>query len=103
MIQFNLLLHIDGKVVQKAVEMILSVIYEPNFYDFSHGFRAGHSQHMEIKELREECIRTNTNWISKAALKKQLMCLPEDERGRKIPFASIKPGLISSGSQLFFC
>jgi len=56
----------EDKVVQKAVEMILSAIYEPNFYNFSHGFRAGHSQHVAIKELREECIRTNTNWMVSA-------------------------------------
>jgi len=56
----------EDKIVQKAVEMILSVIYEPNFYNFSHGFRAGHSQHMAIKELRENCIRNNTNWIVSA-------------------------------------
>jgi len=46
--------------------MILSAIYESNFYDFSHGFRSGHSQHMAIKELRENCIRNNTNWIVSA-------------------------------------
>jgi RNA-directed DNA polymerase len=56
----------ENKVAQKAVEMILSAIYEPNFYNFSHYFRAGHSQHMAIKELREESIRTNTNWIVSA-------------------------------------
>ena len=56
----------EDKIVQKAVEMILSAIYESNFYDFSHGFRSGHSQHMAIKELRENCIRNNTNWIVSA-------------------------------------
>jgi len=56
----------EDKIVQKAVEMILSVIYESNFYDFSHGFRSGHSQHMAIKELRENCIKYNTNWILSA-------------------------------------
>ena len=56
----------EDKIVQKAVEMILSAIYESNFYNFSHGFRSGHSQHMAIKELRENCIRNNTNWIVSA-------------------------------------
>ena len=60
------ILVLEDKIVQKAVEMILSVIYEPNFYDFSHGFRFGHSQHIAIKELRENCIRNNTNWIISA-------------------------------------
>lgn len=57
---------LEDKIVQKAVEMILSVIYEPNFYDFSHGFRRGHSQHLAIKDLRENCLRNNTNWIVSA-------------------------------------
>lgn len=57
---------LEDKIVQKAVEMILSAIYEPNFYDFSHGFRAGHSQHMAIQELRESCIKYNSNWIVSA-------------------------------------
>ncbi|TFG62361.1 MAG: group II intron reverse transcriptase/maturase [Nitrospirales bacterium] len=56
----------EDKIVQKAVEMILSAIYEPNFYNFSHGFRTGHSQHMAIKELRENCMKKNTNWIVSA-------------------------------------
>jgi len=56
----------EDKIVQKAVEMILSVLYEPIFYDFSHGFRSGHSQHMAIKELRKSCINNNTNWIVSA-------------------------------------
>jgi len=56
----------EDKVVQKAVEMILSKIFETDFYDFSHGFRSGHSQHMAIKELRDNCIRNNTNWMLRA-------------------------------------
>ena len=57
---------LEDKIVQKAVEMILSAIYEPNFHDFSHGFRTGHSQHMAIKQLRENCIKYNSNWIVSA-------------------------------------
>jgi retron-type reverse transcriptase len=36
----------EDKIVQKAVDTILNVIYNVNFHDFSHGFRRGHSQHM---------------------------------------------------------
>jgi hypothetical protein len=57
---------LEDKIVQKAAEMILSVIYEPIFYDFSHGFRPGHNQHMAIRELRESCIKNKTNWIVSA-------------------------------------
>lgn len=53
----------EDKIVQRAVVMILEVIFEPIFHPFSHGFRKGHSQHQAIRELREQCIKLNINWI----------------------------------------
>jgi group II intron reverse transcriptase/maturase len=53
----------EDKIVQRAVEMVLSVIYDVDFYDFSHGFRKGHSQHKALHELREQCLRLNIGWI----------------------------------------
>ncbi|QTA93405.1 reverse transcriptase domain-containing protein [Desulfonema magnum] len=54
---------LEDKIVQKAVETVLYVIYDVDFYDFSHGFRKGHSQHMAIHEVREQCLRLNINWV----------------------------------------
>jgi RNA-directed DNA polymerase len=51
----------EDKIVQRAVEMLLSAIYEEAFLDFSHGFRQGHSQHAALGELREQCYRQNIN------------------------------------------
>jgi len=56
----------EDKIVQRAVEMLLSAIYEQMFYDFSHGFRKGHSQHQAIHELREKCRVLNVRWILSA-------------------------------------
>lgn len=53
----------EDKIVQRAVEMLLSAIYEEEFYDFSHGFRKGHSQHKALHVLREQCRQLNINWI----------------------------------------
>lgn len=53
----------EDKIVQRAVEMLLSAIYEGEFYDFSHGFRKGRSQHKALHELREQCQRINVNWL----------------------------------------
>ena len=53
----------EDKIVQRAVEMLLSAIYEGEFYDFSHGFRKGRSQHKALHELREQCRLINVNWI----------------------------------------
>jgi group II intron reverse transcriptase/maturase len=53
----------EDKIVQRAVVMILAVIFEPIFLPFSHGFRKGHNQHQAIRELREQCLKLNINWI----------------------------------------
>ena len=47
----------EDKIVQRAVEMVLYVIYDVNFYDFSYGFRRGRNQHQALRELREQCLR----------------------------------------------
>jgi RNA-directed DNA polymerase len=56
----------EDKIVQRAVVMLLEPIYEQMFYDFSHGFRKGRSQHKAIHQLREELIRQRINWIVSA-------------------------------------
>lgn len=53
----------EDKILQRAVVMILEPIYSHDFYEFSHGFRPGHSQHQALRELREKCIKSNINWI----------------------------------------
>ena len=53
----------EDKIVQRSVEMLLSAIYEEQFYDFSHGFRKGRSQHQALHELREQCRQLNINRI----------------------------------------
>ena len=53
----------EDKIVQKAVVTLLEQIYDLDFYDFSHGFRKGHSQHLAIKEIRENSRRLNIGWI----------------------------------------
>ena len=53
----------EDKIVQRAVVMLLGAIYEQDFYDFSHGFRAGHSPHRALKELRDQCWRMRIGWI----------------------------------------
>lgn len=57
---------LEDKIVQKAVHSILEAIYEVDFYNFSHGFRSGHSQHKAIHEVRERCYQENINWIVNA-------------------------------------
>jgi len=53
----------EDKIVQKAVAMLLGAVYEEDFYDYSHGFREGHSAHQALKELRAQCGDNNIRWI----------------------------------------
>ena len=57
---------LEDKIVQRAVATILNTIYEVDFYDFSHAFRKGHSQHKALHELRERCRKLNIGWIVSA-------------------------------------
>jgi group II intron reverse transcriptase/maturase len=57
---------LEDKIVQRAVSTLLDVIYGVNFYDFSHAFRKGHSQHKALHELREKCRKLNIGWIVSA-------------------------------------
>lgn len=42
------------KVVQNAIKLVLEAIYEPQFYDFSHGFRPGKGCHTALKMLDQQ-------------------------------------------------
>jgi RNA-directed DNA polymerase len=53
----------EDKLVERAVVMLLSAVYEQDFYDFSHGFREGHSPHQALHELREWCMENRVGWI----------------------------------------
>ncbi len=53
----------EDKIAQRAVTMLLSAVYEQEFYDFSWGFRPERSPHKALKSLREMCYRCNANWI----------------------------------------
>ena len=40
------------KIVQKAIEIVLTIIYEDVFLDSNHGFRPGRSSHTTLKYLQ---------------------------------------------------
>jgi hypothetical protein len=57
---------LEDKIVQRAASTILNVIYDVNFFDFSHAFRKGHSQHKALHQIREKCRKLNIGWIVSA-------------------------------------
>ena len=60
------ILALEDKIVQKAVAILMTMIFDVNFYDFSYGFRSGFNQHMAIQQIRENCYANRVNWIVSA-------------------------------------
>lgn len=60
---------IEDKIVQRAVNDLLSVIYENDFSDYSFGFRKGKSAHQALSRLRSRCMQYPFRWIVDADIK----------------------------------
>lgn len=53
----------EDKVVQQAVSMLLTAVYEQDFSSASYGYRPGRSPQQAIQKLWDECNRVNISWI----------------------------------------
>lgn len=53
----------EDKIVQRAVHMVLSPIYEQEFLDVAFGYREGRGAHSAVRELRERMVGLKTTWI----------------------------------------
>ena len=53
----------EDKIVQRAVEMLLSQIYDQVFYGFSYGFIKGRNQHQALSELRNRAMKCQQLWV----------------------------------------
>lgn len=60
---------LEDKVVQRAVVMVLSAIYEEDFLGFSYGFRPGRSQHDALDALAVGIDTARVNWILDADIR----------------------------------
>lgn len=54
---------LEDKVAQRAATMLMSSVYEQDFYPCSFGFRPGRSQHQALSEIRESCRKMKITWI----------------------------------------
>jgi group II intron reverse transcriptase/maturase len=54
---------LEDKIVQKAVQTILEVVYEADFMGFSYGFRPGRSQHNALDALWSGILYRKVNWV----------------------------------------
>jgi RNA-directed DNA polymerase len=57
---------VEDKVVQNALTMVLTAIYEPVFCDGSYGFRPGRSAHDALRALNAAAMRGDCNWVLEA-------------------------------------
>jgi group II intron reverse transcriptase/maturase len=64
------ILVLEDKIVQRAVAMLLEAIYEPQFCEFSYGFRRHRSAHQALTYLRQQCLELGINWIIDADIAK---------------------------------
>jgi group II intron reverse transcriptase/maturase len=60
----------EDKLVQVMVKKILEAIYEPRFYDFSHGFRPWKSCHTAIAELDNILMTKKVNFVVEVDIRK---------------------------------
>ncbi|MFZ3159823.1 MAG: group II intron reverse transcriptase/maturase [Rhodoferax sp.] len=60
---------LEDKIVQRAVVVVLSEIYEEDFLGFSYGFRPGRSQHDALDALAVGIDATAVNWILDADIR----------------------------------
>lgn len=54
---------LEDKVLQRAVQMLLSAVYETEFLDCSYGFRPGRSAHQALQVLWEQSSQGKGCWI----------------------------------------
>lgn len=59
----------EDKLVQKALNEILTVIYEPEFLDCSYGFRPGRSCHDALKEVTKTLEKKKVSYVVDADIK----------------------------------
>jgi len=68
----------EDKLLQRAVAMLLSAIYEIDFHDFSYGFREKRSAHDAIKYVRDGCYQEKVTAIIDADVSKFFDMMPHD-------------------------
>jgi RNA-directed DNA polymerase len=60
---------LEDKIVQRAVQEVLSAIFEEGFLGFSYGFRPGRGQHDALDALATGILKRKVNWIVDADIR----------------------------------
>ncbi len=54
---------LEDKILQRAVAMVLTAVYEQDFLDCSYGFRPGRSAHDALEALWSGLMRVDGGWV----------------------------------------
>jgi group II intron reverse transcriptase/maturase len=60
----------EDKVLQRAVAMVISEVYEQSFHDCSYGFRPGRSAHQALRAIQNAGWRMEGGWIVEVDIRK---------------------------------
>lgn len=60
----------EDRVLQRAVAMVLSAVYEQDFLDCSYGFRPGRSAHQALDALWKESMAMGGGWVLEVDIRK---------------------------------
>ena len=69
----------EDKLVEKAVAMLLEIVYEPIFMDFSYGYRPRRNCHQAIKKVIEEVQVRKVNYVVEADIRSFFDTLNHDK------------------------
>lgn len=83
----------EDKVLQRAVAMILTAVYEEDFLSCSYGFRPGRSAHQALHDLGNELMALKGGWVIEADIRDCFGTL-DHEWMRKILGRRIRDGVL---------
>jgi RNA-directed DNA polymerase len=62
----------EDKVAQRAIVMVLEVVYEQDFLPCSYGFRPGRSAHQALRQLFGAITWERQHWVIEVDIRKYL-------------------------------
>jgi group II intron reverse transcriptase/maturase len=97
------------RIIQLALKNILEAIYEPNFLDYSFGYRPNRDAHQALKAVNHLIMQKKINWIIDADIDNffdninhywMMECLVQrikDPRFKSLIFKFLKAGVMEEG------
>lgn len=85
---------VENKVLERAVEMLLTPVYEQEFLDCSYGFRPGRSPHQALAAVRSAVMAMGGGWVVDVDVRKYFDTIPH-EKLREVLSLRIRDGVIN--------